>query len=425
MASTEKIRIAIIGGGLAGATLINALLKLPHLQVNIFESAPEFSERGAAVGLSINAQTALAEIGGDIVGAPDKAGAVQMLSSRLLVACGPDAGEVIFDLGAEKQGKQVHRAALLAEILKPVPKEQAHTSKKLLNIEEGAGGSLTLHFKDGTTFQTDAVIGADGIHGYVRSYVLGADHPALKPTFAGFWDCGSVVSVEKARTALGERWLRDGEERQYGWLGDGGFFMYGMLDGGKNVQCVASALTDEEWSEDEWKRGIGREKLEEIFGGWTNAPIKEGIIDILVSNPDLRAFSQWHFSKDAPTFSKDRVCMMGDAAHALTPWQGAGAGQAIEDAMVLQTVLGKIKTSSELEAAFRAFDEVRRPRAQRIRASSREAGITMCGRGENGMNVEKVREELKSKWDFIFDQDQKEQNDNAVKALLNSLGKDS
>ena len=85
MAEAKKIRVAIIGGGLAGATLFNALLKHAHLDVDIFESAPHFSERGAAVGLSQNAQKALAEIGPQLVEALDRAGAVQMNSSRLVV----------------------------------------------------------------------------------------------------------------------------------------------------------------------------------------------------------------------------------------------------------------------------------------------------------------------------------------------------
>ena len=51
----HKLRIAISGGGLAGATLANALVKHPHLDVHVYESALEFSERGASVGLALNA----------------------------------------------------------------------------------------------------------------------------------------------------------------------------------------------------------------------------------------------------------------------------------------------------------------------------------------------------------------------------------
>ena len=83
----RKLRVAISGGGLAGATLANALLDQPHLDVHIYESAPEFSERGAAVGLAVNAQRALSEIIPCVSELLDKAGAVSMKSTRLVIVC--------------------------------------------------------------------------------------------------------------------------------------------------------------------------------------------------------------------------------------------------------------------------------------------------------------------------------------------------
>lgn len=81
----EEIRIAITGGGLAGTTLVNTLMRHPHIDVHIYESAPEFSERGAAVGLSIHAQRALGEMGPHIREAVNKAGAVPMHSPRQMI----------------------------------------------------------------------------------------------------------------------------------------------------------------------------------------------------------------------------------------------------------------------------------------------------------------------------------------------------
>ena len=81
----RRLRIAITGGGLAGATLANALFDQSHLDIHIFESAPEFSERGAAVGLAVNAQRALAEIIPSANEVLDRAGAVPMNSFRVVV----------------------------------------------------------------------------------------------------------------------------------------------------------------------------------------------------------------------------------------------------------------------------------------------------------------------------------------------------
>jgi len=82
VSEAKRLRVAITGGGLAGATLVNALMKYPHLDVQIFESAPEFSERGAAVGLAKNSQNALDEIGPSVKNALVRAGAVPMNSTR-------------------------------------------------------------------------------------------------------------------------------------------------------------------------------------------------------------------------------------------------------------------------------------------------------------------------------------------------------
>jgi len=81
----KKVRIAISGGGLARLTLLNGLLKHQHLSVEVFESAAKFSERGAAVGLGINAQNAMSEIGPAVKEAFTKAGAIPYNSSRAII----------------------------------------------------------------------------------------------------------------------------------------------------------------------------------------------------------------------------------------------------------------------------------------------------------------------------------------------------
>ena len=83
--ASPKLRVAICGGGLAGAAIANALIHHPHLEVHIYESSSTFSERGAAVGLAINAQKALDVIipsGKDLL---SRAGAVSMNSTRIVV----------------------------------------------------------------------------------------------------------------------------------------------------------------------------------------------------------------------------------------------------------------------------------------------------------------------------------------------------
>ena len=76
------------GGGLAGAAIARALYQQAHIEVNVYESAPEFSEKGMAIGMAINAQRALGKLVHDVEEMFKRAGAVTINSSRImLVSC--------------------------------------------------------------------------------------------------------------------------------------------------------------------------------------------------------------------------------------------------------------------------------------------------------------------------------------------------
>jgi len=177
----------------------------------------------------------------------------------------------------EEQNVSVHRAALLNGILSPIPREIMHANKKITRVDDAGGAEgVTLHFQDGTEEYADAVIGADGIHGYTRKHILGND-PSVNASFAGYWDCRFLVPIERAREALGKELFE--ENRQYGWCGEGGFFMHDVLDNGESVQCVSSAMAST-WGVEEWKRDLDRKTLEDSFADWTNSPIAPGMITV-------------------------------------------------------------------------------------------------------------------------------------------------
>lgn len=88
MADTSSVlKVAVIGGGLAGATIASSLLRHAHLDVHVFESAPEFSERGAAVGIPADSQKSLQEIFGhsEALDLLQRAGAVIQASTRMII----------------------------------------------------------------------------------------------------------------------------------------------------------------------------------------------------------------------------------------------------------------------------------------------------------------------------------------------------
>ena len=59
----KPLSVAIIGGGIGGLCTAIALLKHPHITIQVYEAAPTFGEIGAGVGIGPNAQQALSLIG--------------------------------------------------------------------------------------------------------------------------------------------------------------------------------------------------------------------------------------------------------------------------------------------------------------------------------------------------------------------------
>ena len=189
----------------------------------------------------------------------------------------PDAGKVVFDLSSGEAALIVNRARFLEELLKPVPREVMHAGRKLVDVTK-AGGSLVLHFEDGTSETAGGLIAADGIHSIVRNHILGNQNPAASPAFAGWWDCRNLVPFDKAKSRLGEQCFQ--EARQYCWVGDGTFIMHDILDDGKTVQCVGAVRTEDDWKSDEWKRELNRDMLEKAYKGWTDKAFADAMIEV-------------------------------------------------------------------------------------------------------------------------------------------------
>lgn len=70
----------------------------------------------------------------------------------------------------------------------------------------------------------------------------------------------------------------------------------------------------------------------------------------------------------------------GDAAHATTPRQAAGAGMTIKDSLMLSTLVGHAASVPQAAQALEVYDQVRRPRKQGIVESSHTMGRIRTGR---------------------------------------------
>ena len=160
----------------------------------------------------------------------------------------------------------------------------------------------------------------------------------------------------------------------------------------------------------------------------------------LLEKPDIWALFE---HSDLPSYWKGKVALLGDAAHASTPHQGAGAGMGIEDAFVLGGLLGLVgedtedskevgrgedgeddgkgegegykerkiegegdRMGAEAEMAFAAYDAVRRERTQRVVRTSRECGEVYELRGEGiGDDLEALAEDVGTRYDWIWEYD--------------------
>lgn len=114
------------------------------------------------------------------------------------------------------------------------------------------------------------------------------------------------------------------------------------------------------------------------------------------------------------TYYKGRVCLLGDAAHATTPHQGAGAGMCVEDALIMAEVLREVKSKEDFERAFKAYDEVRRPRSQKNVVTSKEAGMLYEFELE-GDDLEKIEKNMSERMKWIWDVDLEAEIDRARK----------
>lgn len=119
---------------------------------------------------------------------------------------------------------------------------------------------------------------------------------------------------------------------------------------------------------------------------------------------------------------------MGDAAHASTPHQGAGAGQAIEDAHVLAELLSdeRVKTVDDVVLALRAYDHVRRPRSQRVVTSSKENADLLClGFEEVGDDPAKLADTLNERFHWLWDLDVENQAEQAKQRMAELMASHS
>ncbi|KAI0815453.1 hypothetical protein GGR55DRAFT_699280 [Xylaria sp. FL0064] len=336
---------------------------------------------------------------------------VRMRGVRFMLTHGETAGSVADEVDDVVQGKRltsiVHRADFLQELLADIPRDRMHASKKILRID--GKGPLILHF----THECDILVGADGIHSVVRKLVLGENDPAALPRNSGAWFLMTLQPFDKAQLSLGKELVNIEDAREYGWAGKNAFLMHNILSGGKLVQ-FAIASNDEKAAagSDQWHRVVGINEIKRLYQDWP-PQLNKAVTELLCDQAKHKALYLWDHP-NASTYVSGPICITGDAAHSTTPWQGSGGGMSIEDSLILSFLLGRANTPSEAVTALQVYDQIRRPRTQRIVESSRVTGTMLTG--SERLDPETLRTFM-SRWDSIVDIDVEKHRDEAIQMM--------
>ena len=113
-----------------------------------------------------------------------------------------------------------------------------------------------------------------------------------------------------------------------------------------------------------WSTPVDRETLKAKLAGWD--PRITRLID---AAPPATAYGL-HDSTPLPRWNADRVCLLGDACHAMLPFQAQGAAQAIEDASVLGALLSRVE-ACDVPRALSSYAALRQPRTAQVQDASR------------------------------------------------------
>lgn len=415
--------IAVVGGGIGGLTLVLGLVRR-DVPVILYEAAHKFGEIGAGVAFGPNATRAMDLIDPKIREGYERQSTQNGWESKsdrwfdFRYGVGKQKedgtwddsriGKLILGLDKPSGGGTIHRAHFLDEMVKILPDGVARFAKRLVDLhDDGPGRGVVLYFADGTSARHVAVVGTDGIKSKTREILLGEVHPAAKAVFSGKYAYRGLISMEKAVDLLGEELACNSQM----YLGYHGHMLTFPIEQGRTMNVVAFGSKDI-WDSDEWVQSVDKQKVYDDFDGWSKQ-----VIDIinLMQNPDVWALFD---HPNAPSYSKGRVCLLGDAAHASTPHCGAGAGMAIEDAYVLSTVLGHEGIDGDLEVAFKAYDSVRRERSQRLVEESRQqAQIYEFEAPDTGDDEDKIAVSVRKRMRWIWEEDLEAESKVALELL--------
>jgi salicylate hydroxylase len=347
-----RLNVAIVGGGIGGLFAANALIA-QGIGAAVYEQAPQIGEIGAGVFLTPNSVRHMQRLG--LEPAVQKWGARVGHESRYFRHDGaPIAPVQVTDSSGWNATYGMHRADLVDILANALPAGVVHAGYRCVKFEQD-DEVARVSFAHGAVVEADIVIAADGIHSELRRYVF----PPSKPVAAGSVAYRGLVPHERVADWPTDRWQM--------WLGKGKHFLAFPVRAGKLINYVGFVPTDEEMKES-WSAPGDPEILRQAFAGW-DPRIQQLLGEVQVT-------FRWalYDREPLPVWTRQRLSLLGDAAHPMLPHLGQGANQSIEDGIALATILARADRTTAPRALL-AYERLRRERVAQVQRGARENGL--------------------------------------------------
>jgi 2-polyprenyl-6-methoxyphenol hydroxylase-like FAD-dependent oxidoreductase len=349
------MKALVIGGGMAGPVTAMAL-EQAGIDSAVYEAYDRTADGvGAFLTLAVNGMAALHELGlGHLVRGKgfDTPTMVAEMDGRALVEF--SFGDPLPD-GTYNQ--TITRADLYGvlrdeAVRRGVPIEYG---QRLVSAQSTADGVVAT-FADGTTATGDLLIGADGLRSVTRT-IIDPDAPA--PRYVPLLNAGGYARGVDLDGEPGVMHMVFGRKCFFGYVIRPDREVWWFVNPPQPRELPASelaAVTPEQW----------RARLRDLFAG-------DDFPALAVIDATEHIFSGWNtydFPK-VPVWHRDRMIIIGDAAHATSPASGQGASMALEDAVTLAKCLRDLP---DVPAAFAAYENLRRKRVERVVAQGKRNG---------------------------------------------------
>ena len=348
----SRLNVVIVGGGIGGLFAANALAA-QGFAVAVYEQAPVIGEIGAGVFLTPNSVRHLQRIG--LQPAVEKWGARVGPGSQYYRHDGvPIAPVQVTDSSGWNATFGMHRADLVEMLASALPAGVIHTGHRCRGFEQN-GSLARVSFANGASAEADIIIAADGIHSELRSHVFASS----QPVFSGSVAYRGLVPHDRVPDWPTDRWQM--------WLGKGRHFLAFPVRAGKLINYVGFVPTDEQMKES-WSAPGDPDVLRQAFAGW------DPRIGQLLKEVQLTFRWALYDREPLPVWIRQRLCLLGDAAHPMLPHLGQGANQSIEDGMALATILARADRTTAPQALL-AYERLRRERVAQVQRGARENGL--------------------------------------------------